>query len=61
MTIPTPPWCLQWRSDGELTVPDRQDLLIRIVVQEKGLAHAVLDQMLRTTAAAQSRSSGLAG
>ena len=49
MTIHTPPWCLHWSSDGELTGPDRRDLLMRIVVQEKGLAGALLTQTLGAT------------
>ena len=61
MTIHTPPWCLQWSSDGELTRPDRQDLLKRIVDQEQGLAQTLLSQILRATAAAECHSTGMAG
>jgi hypothetical protein len=55
MTIHTPPWCLHWSSNGELTGPDRQDLLMRIVVQEKGLANALLTQILRAPETADSQ------
>jgi|LauGreDrversion4_2_1035121.scaffolds.fasta_scaffold465318_2 hypothetical protein len=54
MTIQTPPWCLHWSSNGELTGPDRQDLLTRIVVQEKGLAGALMSQKLGATETADS-------
>ena len=57
MTIHTPPWCLHWSSDGELMGPDRQDLLMRIVVQEKGLAVTLLAPMLRATESADSQTS----
>jgi hypothetical protein len=49
MTIHTPPWCLPWSSDGELMRSDRQDLRIRLVVQVKGLAAALLAPMLQAT------------
>ncbi|MFN7678486.1 MAG: hypothetical protein ACK5QW_07830 [Cyanobacteriota bacterium] len=28
MRTPPPPWSLQWSSNGELSPPDRQDLLL---------------------------------
>jgi len=59
MSFHTPPWCLQWSSDGELMSPDRQDLLMRIVVQEKGLAHALLTERLQTIQAADFLSAAL--
>lgn len=54
MTTHTPPWCLHWSSDGELMGPDWRDLLMRITVQEKGLAQAPLTQMLRSMEPADS-------
>lgn len=56
MSFNTPPWCLQWSSDGELVRPDRQELLMRIMVQEKGLAHALLAERLRTIKASDPQS-----
>jgi hypothetical protein len=52
MTTPAPPWCLQWRSDGELTWIDRQDLIERLVAhQEPGIARSALQQLLPIPAA----------
>lgn len=61
MTIHTPPWCLQWSSDGELTRPDRQDLLLQIAAQEQRLASDFLAQALLAMTAEESRASGMAG
>lgn len=59
MSFHTPPWCLQWSSDGELMSPDRQDLLMRIMVQDKGLANALLTERLRIVQATDLLSTAL--
>lgn len=58
MTSPTPPWSLHWNRDGELTQPDREDLLRRIVGQEQGLHATLLTAMLDLTDAPEPPSSG---
>lgn len=59
MTIHTPPWCLQWSSDGELMGSDREDLWIGIAVEEQGLAQTLLTQLLGAEEPADRRSPGM--
>lgn len=36
MTIPSPPWCLSWGANGELTFGDREDLFLALLAQDFG-------------------------